>query len=160
MPLRPNEIDLQEFLFDFAGGGNETRWNEIVDTVNAGGDVLSINGVGGAVSSVNGQIGGVTLEAADIPFTAVGTISATNLQAAIAEIIAEGVGGGGGGGDLSELGNSMVASKDWDGDSYEFSGGVTPTNGFTKIIFTGPQDPHVAPGGRNVNGDWWVDTSV
>jgi hypothetical protein len=160
MPLRPNEIDLQEFLFDFAGGGNETRWNEIVSTVNAGGDVLSINGVGGAVSSVNGQIGGVTLEAADIPFTAVGTISATNLQAAIAEIIAEGVGGGGGGGDLSELGNSVIVYKIWDGDSYEWSGGVAPTNGFTNIMFQGPQDPIVAPGGRDIQNDIWIDTAV
>lgn len=48
----------------------------------------------GGVSSVNGETGTVSLVAADIPFTPTGTISSTNVQAAIAEVASEGGGGG------------------------------------------------------------------
>lgn len=43
-------------------------------------------GGGGAVDSVNTQTGVVVLDAGDIGFTAVGTIAATNTQAAVAEV--------------------------------------------------------------------------
>lgn len=46
----------------------------------------------GAVDSVNGQTGIVVLNAADIPVTPFGSISATDVQAALEEIVAEEVG--------------------------------------------------------------------
>ncbi len=46
-------------------------------------------GAGGAVDSVNGETGAVTLIASEIPFTPTGTIAASDVQAAIAEVASE-----------------------------------------------------------------------
>lgn len=37
MALRDNEINIPELLWEWAGGGNETKWNQIVDWINSGG---------------------------------------------------------------------------------------------------------------------------
>jgi hypothetical protein len=47
------------------------------------------SGGGGAVDSVNGQTGVVVLDAGDIAFTPTGTIAATDVQSAIAEVASE-----------------------------------------------------------------------
>jgi len=57
---------------------------------------------------------------------------------------------------LEDLGDSLLAYKIWDGDSYEWSG-VAPTDGFTNVLFTGPDDPATSPGGRDVEGDVWIE---
>jgi len=63
--------------------------------------------------------------------------------------------------DLSALGDSMLAIKRWDTGSETYVWSGTPaTDGFSNIMFVGPQDPAVAAGGRNINGDIWVDTGV
>jgi hypothetical protein len=58
---------------------------EVAVTVVSGGG----GGGGGAVASVNGETGAVSLSAADIPYAAGGSVSATTVQAAIAEVAAE-----------------------------------------------------------------------
>lgn len=51
-------------------------------------DIADLGG-GGAVDSVNGATGVVVLDAGDIAFTPTGTIAATDVQAAIAEVASE-----------------------------------------------------------------------
>lgn len=64
--------------------------------------------------------------------------------------------------DLSVLGDSMLAYKVWltTESRYEWSGGTAPGDGFTNVVFAGPLDPATAIGGRDVNRDLWIDTSV
>jgi len=69
---------------------------ELVEVVKGGVNVQTttqnladLGAGGGAVDSVNGATGVVVLDAGDIAFTPVGTIAATDVQAAIAEVASE-----------------------------------------------------------------------
>lgn len=79
----------------------------------------------GAVTSVNGEVGAVSLVAGEIPSTATGSVSATNVQAAIAELESEKASTGSVSTVASDLAAHLADTSDvHDASAVSYNGGV------------------------------------